>query len=472
MELTQSARPLVSIVVNNYNYARFLVTAIDSALAQTYTPLEVIVVDDGSTDDSRAVISRYEDRVRAVLQPNGGQGAAFNNGFRVSSGGIVIFLDADDVLLPTAAERAVGAFGPGVTKVHWPLLEIDAEGVATGNIQPRYPLASGDLRPRCVLEGPLSGDAPPTSGNAWSRELLERILPMPEAELRICSDSYLVMLAWLYGEVRTIEEPLALYRVHGANWFDSQSDEQKLTQYFAMFAHHCETLARHMTALGLAVDPEDWKIKQGLCEHSVRVAAAERELATLVPRDAKTVMAEDGQWHGAAGITALERLHATGADYIVFPWYARASLREDAEIDQYLRGSFPCIDAYHVTVFDLKWAQRVRAAAQQLMELLPRGARYILVDEGSWGEQPIADCHAIPFLERDGIYWGNPADSAEATREFERLRAEGAQFIVFPWVTAWWLEMEDYAAFAAHLRAHFELLHAGPLVTVFDLRSP
>lgn len=465
-------RPLVSIVVNNYNYARFLGAAIDSALVQTYTPLEVIVVDDGSTDNSRAVIARYQDRVRAILKPNGGQGSAFNHGFAVSRGSIVIFLDADDVLLPTAAERAVAAFEPGVTKVHWPLWEIDADGARTGNIQPRYPLASGDLRPRCILEGPLAGDAPPTSGNAWARALLERILPMPEAELRICSDSYLVMLAWLYGDVRTIDDPQSLYRVHGANWFDSQSEAQKLEQYFEMFVHHCDTLARHMTALGLHPDPDEWKIKQGLCSYEVRLAAAHRELATLVPAGAKCVMVEDGPWHGTAGIEALERLRADGIEYIVFPWLRRAVLDYNSVFGQHMRESFPCIDAYHVSVFDLRWAQRLRSAIEQLVEVLPPGACYILVDEGSWGEHPVAGRHALPFLERDGVYWGNPADEEEAIREFERLRAGGAQFIVFPWVTVWWLELDHYAVFAAHLRASFAQLEAGPYLSVFDLGAP
>jgi glycosyltransferase involved in cell wall biosynthesis len=70
--------PLVSVIVNNYNYARFLPDAIDSALRQTYGHVEVIVVDDGSTDESRVVIASYGNRIRAVLKRNGGQGSAFN----------------------------------------------------------------------------------------------------------------------------------------------------------------------------------------------------------------------------------------------------------------------------------------------------------------------------------------------------------------------------------------------------------
>ena len=63
--------PLVSIVISSFNYARFLAFSIDSALNQTYGNIEVIVVDDGSTDASRTVIARYGERIRVVLKPNG-----------------------------------------------------------------------------------------------------------------------------------------------------------------------------------------------------------------------------------------------------------------------------------------------------------------------------------------------------------------------------------------------------------------
>src|SRR5688572_3590972 len=95
--------PFVSIVINNYNYGRFLAASIDSALGQTYPRTETIVVDDGSTDDSREVIQRYAGRVRAILKANGGQASAVNTGFAACQGEVVIFLDSDDMLLPDIA---------------------------------------------------------------------------------------------------------------------------------------------------------------------------------------------------------------------------------------------------------------------------------------------------------------------------------------------------------------------------------
>ncbi len=82
-------KPLASILINNYNYGRFLHEAIDSALSQTYPHTEVIVVDDGSTDNSREIIASYEDQIIPVLKENGGQASALNAGFAASRGEIV-----------------------------------------------------------------------------------------------------------------------------------------------------------------------------------------------------------------------------------------------------------------------------------------------------------------------------------------------------------------------------------------------
>jgi len=90
----------VSIVIPNYNYGRFIGEAIDSALAQTHPLVEVIVVDDGSTDDSRAVIERYGERVTAIFQANAGQNAACAAGFARAHFDLVVFVDSDDCCCP------------------------------------------------------------------------------------------------------------------------------------------------------------------------------------------------------------------------------------------------------------------------------------------------------------------------------------------------------------------------------------
>ena len=129
----------VDIVIDNYNYGAYLAEAIESACRQTHPHVNVIVVDDGSTDDSRQILSEYEDRVSVVLKENGGQASALNAGMALCEGDVVMFLDADDVLRPEAAAHVAAAFAAdeSVVKAQFRMDVIDADGKPTGAIKPR-----------------------------------------------------------------------------------------------------------------------------------------------------------------------------------------------------------------------------------------------------------------------------------------------------------------------------------------------
>ncbi|MDP8922821.1 MAG: hypothetical protein M3O34_08090 [Chloroflexota bacterium] len=108
-------------------------------------------------------------------------------------------------------------------------------------------------------------------------------------------------------------------------------------------------------------------------------------------------------------------------------------------------------------------------AKRELAGVLPDGDPFIMVDDNQWGTGAVvAGRRAIPFLERDGQYWGKPPDDATAIRELERLRQSGARFIVFGWPAFWWLD--HYAEFHRHLRSRFRCLLENDRVVVFDLR--
>jgi hypothetical protein len=215
--------PLVSIIVNNYNYGQFLRAAIDSALSQVEWPVEVIVVDDGSTDQSREVIRSYGNRVTAILKDNGGQASALNAGYACSRGELVIFLDSDDMLFPKTARHVVDAYRdrPHVSKIMYRMETIDAAGRRTGVRKPaqHLPLLSGNLERYC-LAFPFDMTWMPTSGNAFTRRVLRQIFPIPEVSFPILADFYLSHLTPLFGPVVFLDAIGAGYRVHGHNCYE------------------------------------------------------------------------------------------------------------------------------------------------------------------------------------------------------------------------------------------------------------
>jgi glycosyltransferase involved in cell wall biosynthesis len=369
-----------SIIIDNFNYGRFVGAAIDSALAQTYSSVEVIVVDDGSTDDSRAVIARYGDRIDPVLKPNGGQASAFNAGFARSRGDVVVFLDADDLLLPTAVERAVEALvDQAVGKVHWPLWEIDAAGRRTSKLVPEGPLPDGDLRDLVVREGPVSHWNAPASGNAWSRRYLETALPMPDADFPRAADAYLVTLASAFGLIRSIDEPQGSYRVHGSNGYAAKALDRKSEHVLRYFERCAEALHTYLARAGIDVDPQRWR-----------------------------------------------------------------------ERNEYFR-----------------WMSRLHTATNELAELVEEGRTFLIVDDGQWGDAVLTGRRSIPFLERDGTYWGAPPDDETAIGELERMRDAGAEWIAFGWPAFWWLD--HYRQFTEYLFARFRCVLKNERLVVFDL---
>jgi glycosyltransferase involved in cell wall biosynthesis len=216
----------VDVVIPNYNYGAYLADAIESARAQTHPNVRTIVVDDGSTDDSRDVLGAYEGAVETVLKENGGQASALNAGFERCAGDVVMLLDSDDVLKPDAASTVAAAFAasPEAVKVQFRMDVIDGEGRPTGATKPaaHLPMPNGDMR-RAELSFPFDLTWMATSGNAFRRAALGPILPLPEADYRVCADWYLVHMAALLGPVVSLDDVGSSYRMHGRNNYEPQA---------------------------------------------------------------------------------------------------------------------------------------------------------------------------------------------------------------------------------------------------------
>jgi glycosyltransferase involved in cell wall biosynthesis len=218
------ALPLVSILINNYNYGTFLGEAIESALAQTYDNLEVVVVDDGSTDCSRDVIPKYGGRIIPVMKENGGQASAFNAGFAASKGDIICFLDADDLFLPEKVSAIVKIFDNNPS-AGWCFDRVQEFDNQTGErYQPAADWRSGpwDARKNILSDGVAPNLPTATSGLSFRRSKLAVLLPMPEM-IRITSDSYLKLAAVGLEEGWMASQNLTLQRIHGTNAYTRQT---------------------------------------------------------------------------------------------------------------------------------------------------------------------------------------------------------------------------------------------------------
>jgi glycosyltransferase involved in cell wall biosynthesis len=209
-------RPLsITVLINNYNYAAFLARSIESAFSQTWRLVQIIVVDDGSTDASAEVAQRYSARNYLFLRKqNGGQNSAIAHALPYVEGDYTIILDADDWLVPHACETvAKAAAGTTPNAVMYRLAMIDTSGRAVG-VFPNEPFQTADLSRFVLLHGYVP--SPPTSGNAYRTDFLRSAFQFVSASSSFC-DGYLSWAAASTDAVVCLPAVLGCYGVHGGN---------------------------------------------------------------------------------------------------------------------------------------------------------------------------------------------------------------------------------------------------------------
>ena len=206
----------LSIIIANHNYRDFVGAAIESALAVDWLDKEVIIVDDASTDDSRAIIERFGSRVAAYFRPKSHQLGAHNFGLEQSTGDIIIFLDSDDLLEPEVMQEIAKVWHPGVSKVQYRMDLIDATGTRLGSAIPQFPKKDDPKKLRRVFLKTMAYTTPPGSGNAYARDFARTTFTLAPSTMW-SSDDPLLTLAPLLGDVLTIRKPLGRYRIHGKN---------------------------------------------------------------------------------------------------------------------------------------------------------------------------------------------------------------------------------------------------------------
>jgi glycosyltransferase involved in cell wall biosynthesis len=198
--------PLISVIIPTRNRAALVGEAVESVLAQTFSDRELLVVDDGSSDNTEEVLDRFRGRLRYVRTPPRGVSAARNLGVRLCGGEWIGFLDSDDLWLPRKLERQMGVLGE---KPQHPLCYTDEIWIRDGvrvNPRNRHRKYSGWIFERCL---PLCIISP--SSALIGRETLERVGGFDE-DLPVCEDYDLWLRITLRFPVRYLEEKLIVKR--------------------------------------------------------------------------------------------------------------------------------------------------------------------------------------------------------------------------------------------------------------------
>ena len=202
----------ISVIINNYNYAQYLGQAIESVLNQTYNNFELIIVDDGSSDNSREVAESFSDcRIRCMFKENGGQASAFNAGYEASRGDIICFLDSDDWWKQEKLEQVIkwDVFLDGNYAFTQHGVDIWEEGET-------HPYKSAMISGDCLaytFESRKLGLFVGTSGLTFRKNIIDKVFPVPEAFV-ISADAYLTRTSFIFGPVYSIPESLGFYRKH------------------------------------------------------------------------------------------------------------------------------------------------------------------------------------------------------------------------------------------------------------------
>jgi glycosyltransferase involved in cell wall biosynthesis len=231
-------KPFVTALVDTFNHEAFIEEALHSVLAQDFpsSEMEILVVDDGSTDRTPELVRKFESRVRLLRKVNGGQASAFNAGIAEARGEIVAFLDGDDWWAANKVKRMAEVFSshPEIGFAGHSITEVLLDGRqrieqlrADTWFQVNSPEGACTFRTRKNFLG--------TSRMTIRTELVKKILPVPDA-LVIQADEYLFTLAAVLAPAVVLSEPLTFYRHHSANLYQmADNDPVKLRRKVEVF---------------------------------------------------------------------------------------------------------------------------------------------------------------------------------------------------------------------------------------------
>ena len=203
----------ISVIIPAYNGDRYIAQAIDSVLAQTYTNYEIIVVDDGSTDNTSNIVQAYGDRVHYIYQENQGVAVSRNRGIRASQGEYIAFLDQDDIFFPNKLLEQLSCFEqyPEAGIVHSGWLRINYSGEILGKVEPWHDAPVLDLAQWLCWKPVLLG------AMMFKREWLEKVQGLDSQFKQVCDLDLAWRLTLLGCKTIWVKKLTLFYREHDRN---------------------------------------------------------------------------------------------------------------------------------------------------------------------------------------------------------------------------------------------------------------
>jgi len=475
--VTKQEPGLASIIIPCYNQAHFLGEAIESALAQTYSNREIIVVNDGSTDETADVVKRYY-QVRYVYQQNAGLSSARNTGLRESRGEFLVFLDADDRLLPEALEIGVSslrqhpecAFAYG----HCRLIVVDGSLLA----KPEQLNVARDH----YLEL-LRGNYIWCPGSVIYKRSTFNIVKGFDTSLRAAEDYDLYLRISKDSPVFGHNQFVADYRLHGSSMSTDYSlmlrDTLKVLKSQWDFVNESNYHTEAFRA-----GRKHWQEHYGSLQMGDQILEV---VEASLPSRATVAVATDGKrellrlgsrraWHfPQADANRLARLFAQGdKGSVSVPW-----IQAGMSYDFTLFGGPNC--AKELAAISVTGV--VDADPGSNVDPIPSGQAYLIAvpnpvpTPNRFGRTTISwnTCDGSVgriYVSHGGEYDSRrPEDSDEAINHLEAIRARGAEYLLLPATALWWLD--DYQKFREHLQAHYPaIVRDENTCVIFDLREP
>lgn len=396
----------VTIAIPTYNRSELLKISLKSVLGQDYSDFQVLVLDNASTDDTEAVVRSF----------------------------------VDSRIIYARSETNIGAFR------NWNrAIEITSS--------PYLSILSDDdtLLPSFIRESILALDNHPGAGFSAAQA---KFIDSNSAPLQVTATE--------------LSDNLPEGLINGFEFIQQIVDGRKWILRTSTVMFRAEALA--------LVGAFDTPHSKYMIDLNIYLRLAAQFDVVSIAKELAQVRFHVGQdsqvsFHGGTGPLAVMAERIDGIAYLLQSPHAEdVSYRHWlAERLLYMNMRRSELTSQWLLDLNLNWEERLQIARREIVNSIPAGESLILVDENQWGSEILSEFRSLPFLERNGQYWGPPQDDHTAICELERMRRSGGSFMIFGWPAFWWLDY--YAGLRNYLSTKFRCVLHNSRLMAFDLRQ-